>query len=240
MLVRFQQFQTVELELFPHGIHFIHDVLELFRSVKMPEKVLRGSDLCRPTSGETLPAFNEGEVAVNRSSNGIVIGLPGHQVLGVQISFMGENNAQPSPGLDGIGQRLASLLQGLRQCLNFLGQVVDCSHFFNALDGVTSLLKFRGQVGIKGLYQLDCRKPNPLFGGVKCLPLFETLKSLEQGKSPQVGHGVAVTFEPHCTGPYKFALPVFICFDGGEVSDDFVQSLRGVKQTVKRYHGRLA
>ena len=82
--------------------------------------------------GETLPAFNEGEVAVNRSSNGIVIGLPGHQVLGVQISFMGENNAQPSPGLDGIGQRLASLLQGLRQCLNFLGQVVDCSHFFNA------------------------------------------------------------------------------------------------------------
>ena len=63
---------------------------------------------------------------------------------------------------------------------------------------------------------------------------------LEQGKRPQVGHGVAVSLESQCTGPYKLALPVFICFDGGEVADDFVQSLRGVKQTVKRYNGRLA
>ena len=240
VLVRFQQFQTVELELFPHGVHFIHDVLELFRSVKVPEKVLRGSDLRRPTPGETLPPSDEGEVALNRSSHGVVIGLPGHQVLGVQIPFMGENNALPSPGLDGIRQRLASLLQRLRQCLNFLGQVVDGSHFFNALNGVTSLLELRGQVGIKGLYQLDCRKPNSLFGGVKCLPLFEALKCLEQRKRPQVGHSVAVAFESLCAGLYELALPIFICFDGGEVADDFVQSLRGVKETVKRYNGRQA
>ena len=186
VLVRFQQFQTVELELFPHGIHFLPDVLEHFRSVKVPEKVLRGSDLCRPASGETLPAFNEGEVAVNRSSNGVVIGLPSHQVLGVQVPFMRENNAQPSPGLDGIGQRLASLFQGLRQCLNFLGQVVDCSHFFNALDGVTSLLNSVAKSASKGCINWIAESRTPLWW--REMPAtVRDVEVLEQGKRPQSG-----------------------------------------------------
>ena len=113
MFVRFQQRQTVKFELLPQPIHFVDDVLEFFRSVKVSQQRFRGRRLSRPVPSKSVPAFHKREVALNRGRYRVMIGFPSHQVVGMQITFMRENNALCSPCLNRIRKHLTALLQRL-------------------------------------------------------------------------------------------------------------------------------
>ena len=113
MFVRFQQRQTIKFELLPQPIHFVDDVLEFLRSVKVTQKRFRGCRLSRPVPGKSIPAFHERKVALNRGCHRVMIGFPRHQIVGVQITFMRENNAFCSPRMDRIRKHLTPLLQRL-------------------------------------------------------------------------------------------------------------------------------
>ena len=169
-----------------------------------------------------------------------MIGFPCHQIVGVQITFMRENNALCSPCMNRIRKHLTALLQRLGQGLNFIGQRVEFRRLFYVLHPVATLFEFGRQIWIKWLNQLNGSQSDMFPLGVECLPSFKILQSFKQWAHTQVTNRIAVFPESFSTSLNQLTLAGFICFDGSQVANDFIQAFGGLKEAMKGHDSREA